>query len=70
MTYIVYGLWEEAYMLISGYGIYANFVRQGLGIWLGVRIRKRLRVRLRVRVRVRIRKSMETGLRVRKHRFA
>ena len=55
-------------MLISGYGIYANFVRQGLGIWLGVRIRKRLRVR--VRVRVRIRKSMETGLRVRKHRFA
>ena len=66
MTYIVYGLWEEAYMLISGYGIYANFVRQGLGIWLGVRIRKRLRVR----VRVRIRKSMETGLRVRKHRFA
>ena len=68
MTYIVYGLWEEAYMLISGYGIYANFVRQGLGIWLGVRIRKRLRVR--VRVRVRIRKSMETGLRVRKHRFA
>ena len=68
MTYIVYGLWDEAYMLISGYGIYANFVRQGLGIWLGVRIRKRLRVR--VRVRVRIRKSMETGLRVRKHRFA
>ena len=56
----------EAYMLISGYGIYANFVRQGLGIWLGVRIRKRLRLR----VRVRIRKSMETGLRVRKHRFA
>ena len=54
MTYIVYGLWDEAYMLISGYGIYANFVRQGLGIWLGVRIRK----------------SMETGLRVRKHRFA
>ena len=35
MTYIVYGLWDEAYMLISGYGIYANFVRQGLGIWLG-----------------------------------
>ena len=32
-------------MLISGYGIYANFVRQGLGIWLGGKDKEKAKVK-------------------------